>query len=83
MSFCIAKSIKGKEFLYVKESVILCRSKKQAELIADFMNLNNNTSGGIFKLKDNQIWHIHKDIEPCYKVSRVSETTGKISVKYI
>lgn len=83
MNYCIAKSCKGKEFLYAKDTVILCRSKKQAELIAEFLNLNNNTSTGGFKLNENEIWHLHKDIEPCYKVSRVCKTTGKIIVKYI
>ena len=79
--FIFAKSIKGKEFMYSKTYSVLCKSKKQAQQIADFMNLHNDTATKNWKLKDNEIWWVYKidkyDNVPLYKIK---QTQGKIVI---
>lgn len=80
MDYVIAKSCKGKEYLYNGNTTILTgKTRKKAQEMADFLNSHNDTAQGIFKLKDNEIWHVHEDIHAVYKISK---TRGKIAVKY-
>lgn len=80
--YIISKTIKGQEFIYSKKHTILCKSRKQAETLAKYLNEHNDTSIGEFKLKDNEKWHTYfidkYDPEPIYKVGT---TKGKISIK--
>lgn len=78
--FCIAISEKGKEFFYKKSTVIKCNSNKQAITLCEHMNKNNDSSVGDFKAKPNEIWYVHKDIEPLY---RIKTTSGKITLTCI
>lgn len=78
-NYSIAKSCIGREFLYNRNSVIYCGSKKRATEFADFLNSQNETTIGEFKLKDGEIWYVHQDIEPVYKISK---RKNGISVKY-
>lgn len=77
--FFISKSKKGSEFMYMKEFTIACNSKKQAEKLADYLNENDNTTIGIWKLEDDQTWYVHEDgyIIPLWKLKR---RNGKIVV---
>jgi predicted choloylglycine hydrolase len=71
----ISKSLKGKEYMYKKDFMILCKNKNQAEQLSNFLNNNNENTQGIFKLKEGEIWHdyiIDKyDNEPKYKVKSI------------
>ena len=77
----MAKACKGEEFMYKKSSMILCKSKKQAEKLAEFLNENNETTNGEWKLKDNEIWWVYEidkyDTTPLYKIKT---TKGKIVI---
>lgn len=79
--FIISKTIKGKEFVYSTNHSILCKDKKQADKLADFLNKNNNNTIGNFKLKDNEIYHVYEidkyDTPPRY---RLKTTKNKISI---
>lgn len=79
--FIISKTIKGKEYLYSKKYSILCKNEKQAQLLAQFMNDNNDTTIDTFKLKENEKWHVYEidkyDDMPTYKLKT---TKGKISI---
>lgn len=79
MNYSIAKSVKGREFLYDRNSVIYCGNKKRATEIADFLNSHDEFSLGEFKLKDGEIWYVHSGIMPVYTLSR---RKNKISVQY-
>lgn len=80
--FIISKTQKGKEYLYSTNYSILCDSEKQAKKLANFMNNNNDTTNGDFKLKENEIWWVYQvdkySTPPRYKLST---TKGKISIK--
>ena len=80
--YIISKSIKGQEYLYSTKYSILCSSEKQANKLATFLNEHNDTTQGNFKLKDNEVWHMHEidkyDTPPRYKLTN---TKGKISIK--
>lgn len=80
--FIISKTIEGKEFIYSSKFSILCKSKKQAEELAKFLNEHNDTANGDFKLKDNELWYVYQidkyDTPPKY---RLSQTKKYISVK--
>ena len=80
--FIISKTIKGKEYVYSTKHSILCKSKEQARKLAEFMNNNNNSAIGDFKLKENEIWYVYEidkyDTPPRYKIGT---TKGKISIK--
>lgn len=76
--YIIAKALKGKEFMYSKKSSILCKSKKQAEKLAEFMNLHNETTKEDWKLKDNETWWVYEignfEIETIpYKIKKVND----------
>ena len=79
--FIISKTIKGQEYLYSNRYSILCKNEKQAIELAKFMNKNNNSTIGEFKLKENEIWHTYEidqyDTQPRYKLRN---TKGKISI---
>lgn len=79
--FIIAKSLKNHEYLYSKNSMILCKNKKQAGILADFLNNHNISAIENWKLKNNEVWFVHEidkyDSEPMYKIK---ETRGKISI---
>lgn len=79
--YIIAKAIKGQEFMYSKKSAILCKSKKQAEILANFLNSNNETSTKNWKLQDNEIWFVYEidnySDQPLYKIK---STNGKIVI---
>jgi len=80
--FIISKTIKGKEFVYSNKYSILCKNEKQARDLARFMNDNNETAIGDFKLNNGEIWHVYEidqyDAVPRYKISI---TKNKISIK--
>lgn len=79
--FIVSKTVKGKEFLYSSKYSILCKSESQANALADFMNKNNDTSIGDFRLKENEIWHVYHidkyDTPPRYKLKT---TKNRISI---
>ena len=81
--FIIAKTLKGKEFIYNNSTAILCKTKKQAEQVAEHLNTHNDTTMGIFKLKDNEIYFVYKidqyDKTPPY---RLKGTTNSIKIAY-
>jgi len=76
----IAKTIKGKEFIYSNKTSILCTSEKQAINLAEFLN-TNEISNNAFKLKNNECWHAYiideYDSVPQFKIKT---TKNKISV---
>ena len=80
--FIFAKTIKNHEYIYSNKTAVLCRDKKQAQAVADFLNANNATNRGDFKLKDNEIYHVYEidkyDKCPPY---RLKTTRGKIFVR--
>ena len=80
--YIISKTIKGKEFIYSTKYSILCKSKKQAEELATFLNNHDESATGGFKLKENETWHVYQidkySTPPEY---RISNTKGKISIK--
>ena len=76
----IAIAQKGKEFFYKKDTVIQCRSEKQAMALCEHLNKNNNTSNGIFKCKENEVWHMFEDLEAVYKIKT---TNGVVKVVLI
>ncbi len=49
--FIISKTIKGQEYLYSNKYSILCKNKKQAMQLSSFMNKENASAIGDFKLK--------------------------------
>ena len=82
--YIISKTIKGKEFVYYTKYSILCKNKQQAEKISTFLNEHNDTANGLFKLQDQEVWHVYQidkyDTPPRYKVTN---TKNKISIKEI
>ena len=80
--YIISKTIKGQEYIYSNKYSILCKNEKQASILANHLNNNNNDTIGDFKLKDNETWHVYKidkyDTTPRYKLS---VTSNKISIK--
>lgn len=82
-NFIIAKTLKGKEFMYSNNYSILCGSKKECEILARHLNNNNDSAINDFKLKDNEIWYVYEidnySSTPKYKLIN---TKGKISVVY-
>ena len=79
--FIISKTIEGKEFIYSTKYSILCKSEKEAEKLAEFLNTHNDSAIGDFKLKDNEKWYKYEideyDTPPRYKLKQVR---GKISI---
>lgn len=79
--FIVSKTIKGKEFVYSGNHSILCEDEKQAQKLAHFMNNHNDTALDIFKLKDDEIWHVYEidkyDTPARYKLKN---TKSKISI---
>lgn len=79
--FIISKTIKGQEYVYSNKYSVLCSTKKQAVTLAEFMNKNNDTALGDFKLKDNELWHVYQidkyDTPARY---RLKCTKNKISI---
>ncbi len=76
----ISKSPKGKEFLFSRQYTIACKTRKQAEQLANYLNENDKNSIGNWKLNDNETWSVHDDmygIEPLFKVRRKN---GNISI---
>lgn len=79
--YIISKTIKGQEYLYSNKYSILCKSEKQARELAQFLNNNNNSAIGDFKLKENELWFMYQidnyDTPPRYKLT---STKGKIKI---
>jgi hypothetical protein len=79
--YIIAKTKSGCEYVYSNKTAVLCKSKEQAETLAEFMNTNNSHAQGDFKLKDGEKWFVYiidkYDKQPPY---RVKSTRGKIAV---
>ena len=79
--FIISKTVKENEFLYSNKYSILCKNESQANTLANFMNKNNDTSIGDFRLKENEIWCVYQidkyDIQPRYKLKT---TKNRISI---
>lgn len=79
--YIISKAKKGQEFLYSKDFMIECKSEKQAKELAKHLNENNETTTGIFKLKESETWHDYKiDIYDSAPVYKVKTTKNKISI---
>lgn len=80
--YIVAKTIKGKEFVYSNKYSILCKNEKQATELADFMNTHNDTTSNDFKLKDNELWYVYQvdrySTIPRYKLTKTSK---KISIR--
>ena len=81
--FIVAKTIKGKEFIYSNNFSILCKNKDQAEKLASHLNKNNETASEKFKLKENEIWYVYEidkyDSVPMFKLKN---TKNKITITY-
>ena len=58
--FIVAKTIKGKEFVYSINYSILCKNEKQARQLAEHLNNHNDTAIGKSKLKENEIWYVYE-----------------------
>jgi hypothetical protein len=71
--FIISKTIKGKEFMYSKNCMIKCESKKQANFLCECMNVNNSSLNDDFKLKENELYYVYSidkyDTQPNYRIS--------------
>lgn len=82
--FIISKTIKGNEYLYSKKHSILCRSKVQAEKLANFLNTHNDTALDTFKLKNNEIWYTYQiddfDAPPRYKLKTTKNAIKIVSI---
>lgn len=82
--FIIAKSLKGHEYSYSIKTAIKCKTKKEAQKLADFLNTHNDTAKGDFKLKETEVWFVHQidkyDRQPLY---RLKSTCNGIKVVYI
>ena len=80
----ISKAVKGQEFLYSKSFMMLCKNKKEADLIAQHLNENNEFTMGMFKLKEGETWHTYEiddyDSVPQYKISQTKR--GLIVKRY-
>lgn len=82
MIYFISKAVKGKEFLYSKKFTILCKTKKQAKQLADYLNENDKTTLGDWKLKDGETWHPYEDGDwyKDYILYKLKSTRGKIAI---
>ena len=82
--FIIAKTTKGKEYLYDIQQAIACKSKNQAETMAKHLTENNATAIGEFKLNAGEIWFAYEidkySNQPRYKFKTTKE---KISITLI
>lgn len=79
MMFIVSKAIKNVLFSYLYydgKFSILCKSKKQAEQLAKFLNEHNDTANGDFKLKNNEFWYAQEieknDPPPKWKLNQVN-----------
>lgn len=81
--FITAKTRTGAEFAYSSKTAILCKSREQAQTLAEFMNTHNESAQGVFKLKDGEIYHVYEidkyDRAPLY---RLKSTRGAVKVAY-
>lgn len=81
--FIVAKTIKGKEYIYSNKYSILCKNEKEAQMLSKHLNDNNNTAIDTFKLKESECWHVYQideyDTQPTYKLKN---TKGKITLVY-
>lgn len=79
--FIIAKTQIGREYLYSNKTAVLCKSKEQAQKLAEHMNSNNTQATSEFKLKDGEKWFAYEidkySTQPPYKLKT---TRGKITV---
>lgn len=80
--YIISKTIKGKEFMYSTQHSVLCKNEVEAEKLAEFMNNNNNSAIGDFKLEKDELWRVYEidkyDTPPRYELVGVK---GKISIR--
>ena len=76
----IAKSPKGKEFIFNRNYTIACRTKKQAEQLAKYLNENNTK--GKWQLKDGEIWSVHGDVYGVEPIFKVKKQNGNIVITY-
>lgn len=58
--FIVAKTIKGKEYMYSHKTSILCKSEKQANELSDYLNSHNVMLNELFKLNSNEIWFVYE-----------------------
>lgn len=76
--FIVSKTLKGKEYLYSNKYSILCDNEKQANLLANHLNKNNDSTINDFKLNNNEIWHTYRitkyDNEPRYKLKNTKNS---------
>lgn len=70
--YIVAKTIKGKEYIYDNKYSILCTSEKQAKKLATHLINNNESAINEWKLKNGETWHIYQidiyDKQPMYKL---------------
>ena len=67
----IAKAPKGREYMYKISSMIKCRGRAQAEMVARYLTENNESvNTNDFRLGENEVWHIYTidsyDHQPIY-----------------
>jgi hypothetical protein len=76
----VAKTIKNHEYIYNKRFTILCKSKKQAEKLAENLIKNNETCLlDNWKLKENETWWVY-ECESESPLWKLKSTNGKISL---
>jgi len=81
--FIVAKTIKGKEFIYANESSIYCKNENQAKKLAEHLNKNNESAIGKWKLNENELWFVYEiDNYSAIPTYRLKNTKNKISITY-
>lgn len=82
--YIVAKTIKGKEYIYNNNYSILCSSKNIANKLCKHLIDNNKSAINEWQLKDNETWFVYQidkyDKQPRYKLT---STKNKITIKEI
>lgn len=80
--YIVAQTVKDYEFIYSSTRSILCKNKKQADMLAKYFNENNASLDNFWKLKDGQIYFVYLidryGIQPNYCLSVKKD---KISIR--
>lgn len=81
--FIVAKTIKGKEFIYSNNYSILCKNEIQAKKLAKHLNENNDSAVENWKLKENELWFVYEiDNYSAIPTYRLRNTKNSIKIAY-
>ena len=81
--FIVAKTIKGKEFIYSNNFSILCKNETEAKKLAEHLNNNNESANEKWKLKDNEIWYVYEiDNYSAIPTFKLKSTKNSIKITY-